>query len=460
MDKVSRDLIVGPAHRVNPHVKVIVKYPNWYEHFQASGYDLDKEPKIFDGIYTGTETRDPEDTDQHLQQYESFQIIRYFDNISPGRNGGGWVDTFSIRYIDRYAEQLWDTVLAKAPEMMLFNYGDLVRGVRPGDRSAWENEDTSFNLAQMEASRPGTGTPLMARVAGYSLEQVDQVLGYLGTPIGIKCYKPYQSTGEDFLHNWLGNIGIPIDMYPYFPTDAETVLLTESAKFDPDIVWKIKRQLRAGKNVVITSGLLRALQGRGIEDIVEMECTNATAMVTNYYGAYGSGDGGDLGGNEGGRTIAFPEIRFMTNDAWPVVRGQANGNGYPIVLTDRYSKGTLFVLAIPDNFSDLYSMPQTVLTSIKTLIMGNFPIKLDAPAKVALFPYDNHSLVVESFRDTPSNVNVLTTGGFTKLRNVTTGEVVAGVPVAFHRWDPPHGHVMRFPVKIMPHSYAAFVEER
>jgi hypothetical protein len=43
---------------VNPKVKVVVKFPNWYEHFQGLGFNLKDEPKIFDGIYTGTETRD------------------------------------------------------------------------------------------------------------------------------------------------------------------------------------------------------------------------------------------------------------------------------------------------------------------------------------------------------------------------------------------------------------------
>jgi glutathione S-transferase len=113
-------------------VKIIIKFPNWYEHFQANGYDLDQEPKIFDGIYTGTETRDPVTTDQHLQQYESYQIVRYFDNISAGRNGGGWVDTYDTRYLDRYAEQLWDTMLAKAPQIVLFQYSDLLKAAESG----------------------------------------------------------------------------------------------------------------------------------------------------------------------------------------------------------------------------------------------------------------------------------------------------------------------------------------
>ena len=138
MRDAAQNLVVKPAKAVNPKVKMVIKFPNWYEHFQGLGYDLDQEPKIFDGIYTGTETRDPEMTDQNLQAYESYQIIRYFENIAPGRNGGGWVDTFSLRYVDRYAEQLWDTMFAKAPEMMLFNWAAHAATVRPGDRTNWQ----------------------------------------------------------------------------------------------------------------------------------------------------------------------------------------------------------------------------------------------------------------------------------------------------------------------------------
>ena len=97
MDQAAQELIVGPAKEVNPKVKMIVKFPNWYEHFAGSGFDLEKEPRIFDGIYTGTETREPAMTDQNLQPYESYEIIRYFENIKPGGNGGGWVDTFNLQ---------------------------------------------------------------------------------------------------------------------------------------------------------------------------------------------------------------------------------------------------------------------------------------------------------------------------------------------------------------------------
>jgi hypothetical protein len=366
MDEVSRDLVYGAAKAVNPKVKVIIKFPNWYEHFQANGYDLDQEPKIFDSIYTGTETRDPISTDQHLQQYESYQIVRYFDNIAPGRNGGGWVDTYDCRYLDRYAEQLWDTMLAKTPQMLLFQYTDLLRPAALGDRKAWSDLDTTFKSAELEKWQTDSGSALpvsYATAAGYALSEVNAVLGKLGKPIGIAGYKPYQSTGEDFLHNYLGMIGIPIDLYPEFPNKAKTVLLTESAKFDPAIVAKIKAHLEQGGNVVITSGLLRALKGKGIEQIAEIEDTGNVLKVQNYWGGSGAGAGADLGSTV---DVLVPEIGFMTNDAWPVVRGTANGRGAPLLLMNHYSKGILYVLTIPENANDLYSLPQPVLTQIKT----------------------------------------------------------------------------------------------
>jgi len=466
MDDAARNLLVKPARAVNPRVKMIVKFPNWYEHFQGSGYDLEQEPKIFDGIYTGTETRDPVITDQHLQPYESYEIIRYFDNVTPGRNGGGWVDTYSIRYIDRYAEQLWDTMFAKARQMMLFEWSAMSRPIRPGDRQEWQELSTSFDyrrlLASFNTNNPaGLTEPTIARVAGYSLEQVDAFLGKLGNPIGIASYKPYQSTGEDFLHNYLGMIGIPIELYPVFPTNADLVLLTESAKFDPDIVAKIKGQLRAGKSVVITSGLLRALQDKGVEDIVELRFTDRKFLAHEYIGGFGAGTGANLGGGSNG-DILFPEIDFFTNDAWPLVRAIANGNGYPLLLMDRYSRGILYVLTVPDNFADLYRLPPATTTAIKNYLMRGFPVQLDGPAQVALFAYDNHTFIVESYLPVETKVKVSVPTGFTRLKNLVTGEVIPGQAPVSDPGSRRRGNEesrVSFPVRLLPHSYGVFAAE-
>src|SRR4051812_14873790 len=272
MRQIARDFVLAPAKAANPRVQVIIKYPNWYEHFQGLGFDLDREAQMFDAIYTGTETRDPEVTDQLLQQYESYEIFRYFSNIRPGGNLGGWVDTYSTRAIDRYAEQLWDTIFAKAPEIVLFNWSPMAeaREAVAGDRSGWASRRTSFDWDTIRRQWHSSGAedpgPGWARAAGATLEIADKAASELGRPVGLAAYKPYQSSGEDFLHNFFGNLGIPIALSPNSPAGAGTVLLTEAAAADPAIIARVKAKLRAGGRVIVTSGFLQAMQGKGIEE--------------------------------------------------------------------------------------------------------------------------------------------------------------------------------------------------
>ena len=166
MDQVARRLVLAPARAANPKVRIIIKFPNWYPSFPGLGYDLAQEPKIFGEIWTGDETRDPKITDQQLQQYESYEIFRYCENVAPGHNGGGWVDPYDVRYVDRYAEPLWDTLPAKAPAINLFEYTDLLRPARPGQRR-WKHQRTSFDYAALvrRCRRRFGAAPLTADVA-------------------------------------------------------------------------------------------------------------------------------------------------------------------------------------------------------------------------------------------------------------------------------------------------------
>ncbi len=222
MTEAARELIINPAKAVNPKVKIVIKYPNWYEHFQGLGFNLETEPNMFDGIYTGTETRDAVNSDQHLQPYHSYLIIRYFNSIAPGRNGGGWVDPFGSAYLDRYAEQFWLTLFAKAPEITMFDYRSLQTPIQKQSRAAWQGTGTSFDFDAMMkpvALKDGNSVQptTIARAAGITFEQVDRFLGLLGNPAGIKSYRPFHATGEDFLQNYLGMIGIPMELSCEFP---------------------------------------------------------------------------------------------------------------------------------------------------------------------------------------------------------------------------------------------------
>ncbi len=404
MDEAARNLVVGPAKAMNPKVQVIIKYPNWYDHFQNLGFNLETEPKYFDKIYTGTETRDPVNGNQHLQEYHGYSIVRYFENIKPGGNAGGWVDQGGMNLPDRFAEQIWLTMFAKAPEITFFNIGAIYSPTKQADGSSVPDSKA-------------------AQIGGEVFAQLDKFLGELGKPVGVKTYKPYHSYGEDFLPSYLGMIGIPMDIVPEFPVEAKTVLLTEQARFDPAIVEKIKRQLVDGKNVVITSGLLKALQGKGIEDIVEMENTGQTVSVREFQ------QGWRGGGIKADSDILVPLIRYATNDSWEIVSGLTSPSkttGAPILHSAKYSKGILYVLTIPNAIGDLYSYPQAVLKAIRDNVAKDMFVRLDAPSRVSLFVYDNDKFIVESFQENPVQARMVTDKRITKLRDMLTGEILSG----------------------------------
>jgi hypothetical protein len=400
----SRDLVINPARQENPRVKLIIKYPNWYEHFHGLGYDLDRQAKMFDAIYTGTETRDPIITDQLLQQYESYEIYRYLSNVRPdGGNLGGWVDTFSIRAIDRYAEQLWDTLFAKAPEIVLFNWHPMAEAAAaPAGERPWSSQATSFTW------KAGQGG--WASAANQALHTADAVLGDLGKPVGVASYRPPHATGEDFLHNYIGNLGVPIELYPEYPGSAGTILLTQSAAADPQIIAKIQRSLASGAKVIVTSGFVSAMQGRGFGDLAEWQPTGHTIAIDRYFDGFGAGNGTEL--KEAGKTrpVLFPEIRFYTNDSWGIIRGVAAAKGFPIVLMNRISKGTLYLWTMPENFGDLYNLPQPMVTRIKDYLFADAPVRIDAPDHVALFTYDNRAFIVENYRDDAARVGIVRAG--------------------------------------------------
>jgi hypothetical protein len=455
MTDAAQELVIMPAKAVNPKVKIVIKFPNWYEHFQGLGFNLETEPKLFDGIYTGTETRDPVHSGQHLQQYESYLIYRYFENIKPGGNGGGWVDPGGMPYMNRYAEQLWMTLFAKAPEITLFDFRQLQRPIKTTDRAEWQGSHTSFDFDEMikpiQLENGKTITPTtIARAAGYTFEHVDSVLGKLGNPIGIKSYKPYNSLGEDFLQNFLGMAGIPMDLVPEFPADAKMILLTESAKFDPLIVDKIKAQLVAGKDVMITSGLLRALQGKGIEDIVELQYTDRKIATKEFV----VGWQGDCLSKE---KLLIPQIQYLTNDSWEDISCIASGTGSPILHQARYANGSLFVLTIPDNFGDLYNFPPEVLNRIRSVLSRDIKVHIEGPAQVGLFVYDNGTFIVESFLPENVNIKIIADKQVNTLKNILTGEEIAGtVAHTAQIWGREKEETKTFDVTIKPHSYIVF----
>jgi hypothetical protein len=492
MREVARDLIVNTAKSVNPKCKVIIKMANWYDQYAGMGNDTEKVPLIADGMFSGTESRLWVGQEQHLQPYLSYDIMRFMDNLKPGVNQGGWVDQGGAFPIDRYSEQLVDTVFARCPEMCCFNYSGMLFTIpRAGiTNRPWANEPTSLDFNEVLKTIPANDNPTFADIAGYTLGRADSVLAKVGKPVGIKTYTPYHATGDEFLHDYLGMIGLPMDIFPKFPSDADMVLLTEQAKADPHIIQKIKAQLEAGKSVCVTSGFVRAMQGKGIEDICEIETTGNTIPIERF--TFASGPGSPFRGRRtpGGaaqpdsltindplkapRDLFIPEIKYfniLTHDAWGDVLGVSpGGTTYPILLSCDYAKGKLDVLTVPNDPADLYAFPPTVLSIIRGVLCSAEPVRLDnAPAQVALFRYDNNTFIVQNYLPTNADVTVSIAGKVPEIHDLLTGKDIQPAPPTdqgFGRFGggfggrgpamPPR---TSFTFTVLPHSYMAYASQ-
>lgn len=394
LQHISEECIVQPAKAVNPRISLIIKYPNWYDHYHLTGYNLEDQPEVFDYVYTGTETRDPLYNPQHLQAYLGYFLMRYLENVKPGCNGGGWFDRFNCNgNLNYYVNQVNVTLFSKPREVTLFSANSMV--------------DTIF-----------------APLAGYALEKGSEVVRQLGNPVGVPCYKPYHSHNEDFLYDYVGMLGIPLEPGPRFPEGESMVFLTASAAADSQIVDKLKGHLARGNNAVITSGLVWALRDRGIDDLAQIRVTDRRVTVREF-SSFGFGLSAQ-GVVRASDSIQIPVVEYATNDSWPLINGLGEDSNAPLLLQTEYGKGGLFVLAVPDDFGMLYRLPKEVLRSLRQIVTHGMKVSIDGESRIALFAYDNDTFVIESFLPYDTSVDVVVKQENAALVELNTERVLRG----------------------------------
>ena len=365
MRRASQEYVIGPAKAANPSCRITIKYPNWAESYQETGYNPKEQREMFDRIYTGTETRDPVTTDQHLPRYLSFSLMTYFEKMWPGHNGGGWFDTFDTHITEHYLEQAYLTAFSKPQELMLFCFQSLL--------------DNMY-------------TPAL----GFQLDKLDAVLDTVGTPRGIACYLPDNCQGEDNVQDFLGMCGFPVVCTPYFPENEMQIMLTRSSACDPDVVEKLKAWLeKTGGDALITTGFMDAVQGKGIEALTSIRL-RGRSVTTDAFRVEQAGKQYISLYPAGVRPIRIPVAEFRNNSTWAVVKGSHGEESYGLLLRDDYMDGRLWTLSVPDAFPDFYAMPEQVLSRIRQA----FPVEgvwLEGPARIGLFVYDNDSFILYPF---------------------------------------------------------------
>ena len=375
MYEVSKKYMIEPAKKVNPDCKVIIKYPNWMESYQETGYDPLSEKDIFDGIYTGTETRDPRHQDQHLPRYLSYSLMRYLEDMAPDRNGGGWFDPFDCQVLDYYLEQAYLTAFAKPKELMAFCFQALVDSVQI--------------------------PPL-----GFMLERLDNLLDKLGNPIGIPCYIPNASQGEDNIYDYLGMNGFPVAPTPFWPTDAQTIMLTASSAYDEDILKKLEKFVAGGGKAIVTNGFIKKMLGRGIETLTSIRDMGRRVTTHEFLQE-------ELHMPFGWQTLTsacdidFPVLEFRNNSTWGApCKALKFEESFTLLARDTYGDGQMMTIVLPDVYSSIGRLPAQVLSKWREQFALN-GIWLEGEGGTGLFAYDNDTFVLYTYVTSTANDSLI-----------------------------------------------------
>jgi hypothetical protein len=249
-------------------------------------------------------------------------------------------------------------------------------------------------------------------------------------------------------------IGLPMNQLPYFPADEKLILLTEQAKFDSDIVDKIKKQLVDGKTVVITAGLLRELQNKGINQIAEIKYTDRKAVVQDFVAGRGEIQSAES-------PIIIQQLQYLTNDSWEIVSGLHGTNGWPLLHEADYGKGRLYVLVIPDNFADLYKLPNNALNKIRGVLCNELPVSLEGPANIALYLYNDSTFIVQSFLDKNSDMAIVTSKEYSVITDLNSKETFNGeIRKPSGSWTELNKQEKNsYTITLKPHSFKVFKME-
>ncbi len=230
LTELSKSIFIEPARQVNPNITMIVKYPQWYDRFHLFGYDTKTFPQIFDKVWVGTETRG-RNTQRFgfVQPYEGFINYRWLADIAGNKIGGAWFDHGDCREYD-FLDQAYTSVLAGAPELVFFNFNNIMQG-HPDHEKIIAEYDQLAELAAFVREHP---------------------------VIGIPAYKPPNSDpgGDMYIMDFLGMLGIPIVPVHKFPESAPVIFLPAQAASDPYLLKHIKKARARGVFLIITTSLL------------------------------------------------------------------------------------------------------------------------------------------------------------------------------------------------------------
>ena len=233
MLEVCREDIVAPCRAAKPDMRVILKFPQWYDRLHRFGYDTERQPELFDATWVGTETRDPDTPDfGYVPQYEGYFNMLWHTTAEPDA-AGAWFDTYDCTD-QLYVEQALMSVLGGARDILLFTDGE--HTMRRGYMRALNEEKQNLQ-----------------RIADHLEGQ---------QPVGITVLRPHnpEPWEDNYVFDALGMLGFPLVPCTTLPeTPPNALLLTAHSAHVPGLTEYVAATVEAGGMVFLTAALLTLL---------------------------------------------------------------------------------------------------------------------------------------------------------------------------------------------------------
>ena len=380
----SKQYIIEPAKKVNPKVQVIIKYPNWYEGHRQNGYDVYNETNLFDKMAVGIETRIPETQDQHIPIYSGYVFQKWWASVDQSKWVGSWLDNYDMKGgWNDYNAQVWQAILAKTPEIILWCAGQLY----PPNPSS----DVYPNFVKM-------------------LPEFDKVAGMLkGESRGVPIYLPYGSTGEYNIFGYLGMAGIPLTPVAKFPTENQNAIFTLNSLQDSQLAEKMIKRLHDGRDVFMTWALWKKLRDSEFKNTVSLNPHGGYVTSSEFR----TREGWDQQSIKSDKAFTFPRIETTT---WPYVRDVAvveEDYDLGVLLNVPYLTGHIYILNMPENSYDLLRLPVQALTIIRRAFNKDLGFTLQAPGNVGMYLFGDKQYVLYNMGDKEASVSLKFTGKIT-----------------------------------------------
>jgi hypothetical protein len=363
--------LIDVAKRVRPGVRVVIKYPNWYEGHRQHGYDVALQTPQFDGVSVGIETRQRASHDQHIPIYSGYVFQKWIGGDAGPKWGSAWLDNYGMQGDDDdYVAQVYQAVLARAPEIIFWCAGQLY--------PTTPASDVYPHLVEL-------------------MPDFDRLAGMLNGPSrGIPIHLPLGSVGEYNVFGYLGMIGLPMEPRTAFPTDPDAAIFTRHSSRDPKLATELLDRVRGGKEVFLTWPLLHDLRESEMGRVFNVIAEGGTVSSKTFRVAEAPWQFNPVDASD---PFTFPRIQVST---WPYVRDVAlvrEDADFGVLLRSPYMEGQVDLLNLPDNTYDLLRLPEAVLNAIRRPFFEALGVRLMGRGGVALYPFGEKQYVLYNMSD-------------------------------------------------------------